>query len=424
METSSNPAMTAGPIVPMPRMRWNQAALGGLPFVIAGLVIAVPSLLFVLAGEPKDGLAGPLKLVSTVLTLILGAIFLAGLAYAWRRRWPAWSAAWSGFGLAAVAAVLIFSAQAFDRNYYGLAQSMLIVGAPLFLGAALVFVARRSPRAALIAALPSALILWSPTLEFSQPAPRALVQLYAWLLAGGLAAVLLRGVRLSESLWLFAGFNLATGLPYGLVRELLNRLPPQYASQPVTVGTVMEQVLPPLIALPVLAAGPVLILALRREMHGRGRLADIGSYLAILGTYLQCAAELGAFWWMTSVGSQRALLPADFGQQVTLFALLYDLGVVATGVGLILCWIVLEKGRRACLGLAAAALLALPIAVIFPLANNVTLIPAGFPLPMVMVNVLRGLAGYLAGMAAMLLVLVAASRLSPQAEDPSGRPPA
>jgi hypothetical protein len=89
---------------------WGEAFLSGLPHLLMGLLIGVGKLL---TTSPTTQLT---QSVSVVLGLSLGLLVVIVMIYAWRRKWPLWSASWYGYSIFILMGIVTYIISKIDIN--------------------------------------------------------------------------------------------------------------------------------------------------------------------------------------------------------------------------------------------------------------------------------------------------------------------
>ena len=196
-----------------PSSSWKELLLAGLPF----LAIAYTGLTTLLYGL---GVVSPESRFLTVLSVVLAVgMFLIALGifiFAWRKRFPRWSAAWYGFWL--IAALMPLG---LIENLWDVPQSYYVFVQPFFWGFILLGIAWflyrvscQDPIRGILAALPIMGFTWFLHQEFVRDDLEGTITLVSWLLIAISAVAILRLNKLKSGVLLALGINVVIGLAY------------------------------------------------------------------------------------------------------------------------------------------------------------------------------------------------------------------
>jgi len=367
---------------------WRDAALAGLPHLLLALATGAPGLLRTLCGVSARvtwlyvlGIGLGVICVGTVVTL---------LVVAWRQGWPRWSASVYGYLLLMVLAPVGLLLQEWNTPIRDLLTSAFwSVAFPLSAAALLLAVGHWDRVRGLLTALPLAVFLWLPVLEFVSSPVRDAANLGAWLLVALATAAIIRLGDGKARVWLTVSVCLGVGLAYSYARTYHNQIPPQYAREP-TISGMLGLFLPHFLSSCTLLVGPLLVGALGLEGRAEDRLAYL---VAICGLWLDLAGNLAAFWWYAS-GRWSTIHPTwgDLVSGVPAY-----LGVAMYTIAVL---VLVVKARRRSLHrnassvLLALVLLVLPAMSVLPMLYGLRSIPRYWPLGLSLLNdVPKGLVG-------------------------------
>jgi hypothetical protein len=294
---SNDGAASQIPYSPAP---WREAALAGLPHVIAALIYhgAFVALAY---GAVTGG--GAIRLI-VAAPAILAFITAAAIGIAWQRGWPRWSASWFAYLFLVVAMHLRWGLEQWQlplgswramlllpQLYMGLLMPVALAGGILLLGL-------RHRFRFLLAILPLVLLLWRPALE-SVPV-RSLIEVASWLSAAGVAVLIARVGSVRKGAWMTLGLSLVVGLTYTYLQTYHARFPsgaPAHYHAPGTLLGWWSQ-----FALGLLVSGVLILVPLAagtlRELGRRGGSEGrLGFGVSLTGVFLLLATDIVASWW-------------------------------------------------------------------------------------------------------------------------------
>jgi hypothetical protein len=192
---------------------WKELLLAALPF-LAVAYTGLTTMLYGLGVVSRE--SSFLSVLSIVLAVGMLLVALGTFVYAWRKRFPRWSAPWYGFWLFALLAPL-----ALLNNFWDPPQFFYFVVQPLLWGSILLglawFLYRLSCRDAvkgILAALPLMGLTWTFFQEFVRDDLEGAIALASWLLIALAAVVIVRLNTLKAGVLLALGVNFLIGLAY------------------------------------------------------------------------------------------------------------------------------------------------------------------------------------------------------------------
>jgi hypothetical protein len=280
----------------------KDAFLAAVPLVWAGL-LSVESGLFasLLASEAAHMSAGwqTFAQMMEIGSAILFALAMPVMLFlAWRRGWPRWFGTWMPFFLVPLVALINWPLQAMEIYWIGNLLIYLLL--PLALVVLVVAVGTHDRLRAQLATLPILLVLWMLTLEFTIAAYRDLVSLVAWLLAGLVAALILRKGSVRQGMWLVIVLILLVGLLYSWARTFHNHIPLEHVMAPPTIVEFISRALTGVLSLSALLVAPLLVWAIRQVGLQSGKRGMMGYYIALAGLFIELTGYLGFLWWFAS----------------------------------------------------------------------------------------------------------------------------
>ncbi len=280
----------------------KDALLAAVPLVWAGILSVESGLLAsLLASDAADMSVGwqTFARVVEIGSAILFALSMPVMLFlAWRRGWPRWFATWMPYFLVALVALINWPLQAMGN--YWIENLLFYIQFPLALVVLVVAVGTHDRLRALLATLPILLVLWMLSLEFTIPTYRNLVSLVAWLLAGLVAALILRKGSVRQGMWLAIGLNLLVGLLYSWARTFHNHIPLEHVMAPPTISEFISRALTGVLSLSALLVAPLLVWAIRQVGLQSGKRGMIGYYIALAGLFIELTGYLGFLWWFAS----------------------------------------------------------------------------------------------------------------------------
>ncbi len=282
-----------------PASTWGEAFLAGLPYLLILLVTSIPRLpQFLGIAVDSPSLQGILDTVAVVL-LIGTSVLVFG--FAWRCKWPLWSASWLAVGVLAVLypLMLVFS---FLVDRYGLYDGnnfIIFLVLPLALAYLLYRFTRVDRLRGLLAAQLPLIAIWAMNLEFV-PDQIELVIMVTSLLMMAVSAML--AARIGDwkmALWLFLATNFAVGFEFAYVGIYHGGALPFSANGP-SIAEVTKNFIPLYLATSSIFLGPLLARMFREIGLRSGKPGKTSYRLALAGLLLMMTVNLLGVYFGTN----------------------------------------------------------------------------------------------------------------------------
>jgi hypothetical protein len=192
---------------------WKELLLAALPF-LAMAYTGLTTLLYGLGVVSRK--ASFISVLSVVLGIGMLLVALGTFVYAWRKKFPRWSAAWYGFWLVAALLPLLLLTNLWDppQFFYIVVQPLLWGGILLGLAWFLYRLSCRDAVKGILAALPAMGLTWTYFQEFVRDDLEGAIALTSWLLIALAAVAIVRLNTLKAGVLLALGVNFIIGLAY------------------------------------------------------------------------------------------------------------------------------------------------------------------------------------------------------------------
>lgn len=214
-----------------PQGSWRDSFMAGVPHLLAALFVGMEMFFHTAAAYP---------MIRIGMGISILVVFIAAAVYAWRQKWPLWSASWYGYWswLGVIVFVMgMISLNAKVQIFVEWELSIALLLITLFLLVAALFRLFRSDRVkGLLAALfLMPILLPLMVLEFVPDAVKGYLMLGSGSVSALAAALIVRLCNWRSGVWLALGGNLIMGIVHSYVGvyKLDIPFPGQYIANPL-----------------------------------------------------------------------------------------------------------------------------------------------------------------------------------------------
>ena len=198
---------------------WAASALAGLPHLIMGLLIGIGK--FIPASETTPVSQIIYAILGISLVLLVAVIML----YAWRHRWPLWSASWYGYSLFILMGMVTFIISELNLNESWRYTNAVFLGWLAVWGIGYLYLFFRDRLRALLAIFFFIPLLGVMMLEFIPDPIEGWAAISLGLLTALAAGTIVRLGSYRVTLGLVIGVNLVAALALAYIGEYMTDLP-------------------------------------------------------------------------------------------------------------------------------------------------------------------------------------------------------
>lgn len=303
------------------------------PFLILLFILSIPQLLLLSGAATRD--AYTISIVQAIVGGSMPLLLLGSLIYAWRTKWPRWSATWYlPFCLLLMFPIVYLSTLFEDVSmladiFSEFAAYFLL---PMIIALLLYWVTRLDPIKGLLAVLPIVTFIWTPNMEFVPDQVEIPISILSMVFAAAGAVAILKLGDWRSGLRLTILVAALIGLPHSYAGIYLGGSLPSSAADP-SILEVMKNFIPQFLAVSTIILGPFLAVSFRSIGRFSGLTGRISYHLILFGMFLMLVSVLANFFQMADSRVQSLRVSANLMlSELFLFGLaFYLIAVVLLG---------------------------------------------------------------------------------------------